>query len=60
MVEQDDDFEEPEGQSMQSNETYQPLAIADTSTEVVVVRNLFDWLQFDFSTDDSAVLNTSI
>jgi len=51
MVEQDDDDdEEPEGQSMQSIETDQPSAIADTITDVVV-RNLFDWLQSEFSTE---------
>jgi len=56
MVEQDDDDddddddEEP-GHSMQSNETDQPSANADTITDVVVVRNLFYGLLSVFSTE---------
>jgi len=34
MVEQDNDDEEPQGQSMQSNETDQPSTTADTIIDV--------------------------
>jgi len=50
MVEQGGDDEEPEGQSMQSNETDLSSAVVDTITDVVV-RNLFKWLPSQFSTE---------
>jgi len=53
MAEQDDYDEGPEGQSMQSNETDEPSAIAYTITDVVVVHNLFN-LSTSFM--DSAIL----
>jgi len=58
MVEQDNDNEEPEGQSMQSNETDQPSAIVDTISDVVTTCSTGFGPNFQLS--DSAVSNTSI